>query len=77
MSECTVKQAMIRISGALKRSPIMVMSCGGGGRVDARFAATIESQRMIADGDPRIIGCYDGTMDQGQVREYLTSAAEG
>ena len=68
---------MTRIKGASKDSPIMVMSSGGGGYVDAVFAATIESHRMIANGDLRIIGVYDGTMDQDQIMEYLTSAAEG
>lgn len=75
MSKMSVDAAMQRIKGATPDSPIMVMKViGGGDRIDAVFASTIMSQKMLNAADDRIVGVFDQTMDMDVVRGVIEAA---
>jgi hypothetical protein len=71
MSDSTIEIAMHRIKGATAESPIAVFRSSAPGMVNAVFAGTVATQRMIANGDPRLIGVYDQSMSPAVIRGRL------
>lgn len=74
MSLMKVEHAMDRIQSAPKESPILVMRSWERGHVNAVFASTVESARLIRSRDPSVIGVFDSSDDRDSVRRKLESA---
>ena len=71
MSISKLSQVMLRIEGAEPSSPIAVFRCWKAGMLQAVFADTIQTQQMIAERHPDLIGVFDGTMNQNQIMDQL------
>jgi hypothetical protein len=71
MSDCTIEQALLRINGSDPSSPIAVFSSDEPGKVDAVFASTIMTQKMIRRRHSGFIGVYSGAMDIDCVQREL------
>ncbi len=75
MSVSTIEQTMERIAFATPESPIAVFRCNIPGHVNAMFAASIGVQERIAQGDPTLIGVFDGMMKRRHIQKLLEQAA--
>jgi hypothetical protein len=71
MSDMSVVHTLSRISFADQSSPIAVFESEKPGCVDAKFGATVLTQRQIKNGDPKFIGMWDRTANLRKVRELL------
>lgn len=77
MSVSTVDIIMGRIVSARKDSPIAVFKVMDGdkkGCLDAVFAATVNTQKLINNNHPGLVGVFDQTMDRDDVESKLLSA---
>lgn len=73
MSEATLRQIMLRIESADKKSPIAVFRSDVRGKLNAVFADTAETKRLIHEKDKTHIGTYHKEMD----RELIYKRLEG
>ena len=73
MSHGTLQQVMVRIKGATPDSQIAVFRCDEPENLNAVFAATVITRRMIDEGHRDLIGVYDGTMNPGDIERELRS----
>jgi hypothetical protein len=64
---------MVRIKGATPDSQIAVFRCDEPENLNAVFAATVITRRMIDEGHRDLIGVYDGTMNLGDIERELRS----
>lgn len=71
MSEGNLYEVMARISGATVSSPIAVFRCRRAQMLNAVFAGTVKTQKMIEHRHPDLIGVYDGTMNLERVQNEL------
>jgi len=71
MSNGNLQQVMIRINGATPESQIAVFRTDLPEMLNAVFAATVLTQRMIEAKDQTLIGVYDGTMDLQAIKKEL------
>lgn len=71
MSYSTIEQVLVRIRYAAANSPIAVFSAKELGKLNAVFASTVETQRLINSSDPEYIGTYHGGMDLKGVKSEL------
>jgi hypothetical protein len=71
MSLMSVMHTMDRIKFATTSSPIAVFRCDKVGLVNAVFANTIQTQRMIEEKDPNLIGVYHSSMDIPEINRAL------
>jgi hypothetical protein len=71
MSVSTLQNVMLRIRTATPESPIAVFLCAKPGPLDAVFAATVITRSIIARQDPALIGVFDRTMNEREVKEQL------
>lgn len=69
MTISSVDVIMGRIHTAMYDSPIAVFKSKG--KLDAVFAATAKTQNRIKSGDVNLIGVYNGTMKQKDIRDTL------
>jgi len=71
MSHASLKHVMIRIESADPDSPIAVFKSDLPGKLNAVFANTAETQRLIASSHPDYIGTYSTFSDQEAVESHL------
>ena len=71
MSRGSIDTIMKRIKGATKASQITVLKCYVPGVLDAVFTSTVETQKLIKQKHPDIVGTYDRTMDKDVVKNDL------
>ena len=69
------KTIIERIKAAEESSPIAVFKVKPTGLLDAVFANTSESQKLIRDGGG-LVGVFHGEHDLDRVRHELNTAAE-
>ena len=77
MSLMTLDLLLERIAFAPADSPIAVLrgEPDERGRLNAVFAATAESQRLIREGDPTLLGVWHAATLTAGVREALAAAS--
>lgn len=71
MSVSTLQNILLRVRDAAPESPIAVFRCDKPGHLDAVFAATLTTRRLIANGVPGLIGVFDRTMPEREVAAQL------
>ncbi len=71
MSFSTLSNILLRIKYAEPGSPIAVFSCPQPGRLNAVFANTVITQNLIRRQDPTLIGVFDGTEEEWELRKQL------
>lgn len=74
MSAGTLQNVMLRIRDAVPESPIAVFRCDKPGHLDAVFASTMITRRLIESHQAQksgLIGVFDGSMDAGEVKAQL------
>lgn len=74
MSLMAVPHILERIRGATRQSPIAVFIPEQRPlepALDAVFANTVITQRIIEEGSSRLIGVYDRSMDLGSIHDRL------
>ncbi len=72
MGHLNLESTMGRIKTATPDSQIAVSRSDIDGNLNSFFAATVISKKLIADGDPALIGVYDGTMNLEAVKKHLS-----
>ena len=73
MTLMTLPKIMDRIKTATPQSRIAVFVCPEPGYLDAVFAATTETNAVIASGSAAYLGSFHGDMDLKAVRGLLES----
>jgi len=80
MSIGTIETIIGRISAATQDSQIAVFvtsDCFKDRTLDAKFANTVKTLQKIDNNDPKLVGCFDCSMDEYKVREALKAALRG
>ena len=81
MSIGTVETIMGRIAAATQDSQIAVFlipkTMLNDNQLDAKFAGTYVTKKLVDNNDPRLVGCFDCSMDSYKVREKIKAAVSG
>lgn len=71
MSSNSLKHTLARIKGSTPESPIAVFMSPVRGELNSVFAATIQTQMQIRNGDPQYIGTFHGGQNSKVVEQTL------
>jgi hypothetical protein len=71
MSLMSVSHTIDRIKGATELSKIAVFRCEKSGEVNAVFASTVKTQKLIREKHPDLIGVYDSSMNLHEIERTL------
>ena len=77
MSIMTVDLIMEKIKIATPESPIAVFKCDIIGQLDAVFAETVETRRVIRSAEKQLVGVYHKGMELSCVEKFLHEIAGG